>query len=80
MRFHLVRGFKLSGSIEQALVNSDLIDNLTSVSIERVYEELRKCFEYDTWNSLLFLDGHPYLKVKIFGGMGLGLEPVIRSL
>lgn len=79
VRFHLVRGFALTGDVEVALHSPALVEMLSSVSVERVFEELRRCFEKNVWGTLTFFDQHPLLKRKVFEGLGLGLAPVVRS-
>lgn len=77
MRFHIVRGFKLDPEIEQELSTYTTIDLLDKIPVERCYEELKKCFEYNTWETLRFTDSHKVLKYKLFLDLKIGLEPQI---
>lgn len=79
VRFHIVRGFDLDFDLEVSLSSFPLIDGLKKIPLERIYEELNKCFAHDTWNTLMFLDKHEYLKDVIFLEMGLKLAPRING-
>lgn len=74
MRFHITKGFFLHGDIQMALQNRNLIDLLDNISVERIYEELRKCFEHDTRATFIFLTNHWRLRDHIFD-RGIRLIP-----
>lgn len=79
IRFHIVRGFNLTQEIDYLLRHSKFIRLLDTVPVERKYEELKKCFEYDTLETLEFLSDRPYLQIHLFENARLGLEPVIYA-
>lgn len=82
MRFFIVKGFDLDGEIDSCLAeNDELLFKIRDVSKERVYEELRKCFEYDTWETLKFLEVYYSLQRAIFEDnvYGIGLGPSINN-
>lgn len=73
MRFHITKGFDLHEDIREEFWNIDLME----LPLERIYEELRKCFEFDTHATLQFLHDYFNIEATIFNTMGLKLEPVI---
>lgn len=77
VRFHIVRGFGLDDEINYRLVLDG--DKLQSLPLERVYEELYKCFHYDSWKTMQFFNQRPYLSNIIFKDMGLTLLPHIKG-
>lgn len=77
MRFHIVRGFKLSDDIEISFLLGYHI--IKTLPIERVYEEVYKCFAHDSWATLSFLKKHSWLEYTIFNTMGLKLVPRITK-
>ncbi len=77
VRFSLVRGFRLDIDIQIALMDRDLIWGLKKISLERIYEELKKCYEFNTFETMKFFRGFTTLENMIFGEMGLGLTPRI---
>lgn len=84
VRFHIVRGFKLDNAIESMLQAGDtltgnppIIDELLNLPSERIYEEINKCFQHDSWGTLQFFRKHPYLEYTIFNKKGIRLSPNI---
>lgn len=77
VRFHLVRGFALDNEIETQFNNYDLIHKLLTIPLERVYEEVRKCYDHNSWKTLQFFHKHYLLELAIFDNMGLALTPRI---
>lgn len=76
-RFHITKGFDLHQDIQIAFNNKELVSKLKNISRERIYEELKKCFEYDTKKTLDFFREFEYLENVIFGECGIKLEPKI---
>ncbi len=66
IRFHIVRGFELDAEIYYLLGHSVFPQKLYDVTRERIYEELKKCFEHDSWKTLMFFRERPYLEQIIF--------------
>lgn len=77
VRFHIVKGFKLHYDIQECFDDSALINKLKNISKERIYEELRKCFDYNTKKTLDFFREFDRLEAVIFGACGIKLEPKI---
>lgn len=79
VRFHITKGFKIAGSIDKFFYDPRLINKIETLPVERIYEELKKCFEHDTWETLEFFSNHKYLSDSIFyGNKGLALVPFIN--
>lgn len=77
IRFHIVRGFDLDEHIRYDLAHSTVPYSLVTVSKERVYEELNKCFEHNSWQTLQFFHNRPYLEKIIFKVIGINLIPKV---
>lgn len=81
MRFSITKSFCLSFPIHEALRNEQMIEGLKSVSIERIWEELNKCFTFSTWKTLNFLDDYLALRSFLFKDKNLGiwLKPTLKN-
>ena len=67
LRFHITKGFNLNHDIEIAFCyKSSYVDMLDNVSAERIAEELKRCFEYNTLATLDFFNRNLYLQTKVF--------------
>lgn len=77
VRFHLTRGFQLDPTIEACLRDATVLDGLAGTSVERVYEELRRCYEADSYRTIQFFRAHSELEDYVFGTMGLRLTPAL---
>lgn len=83
MRFCITKGFILSQDLRVAIIEIG-IQGLEKVSVERVREELEKCFYFDTVKTLDYLY---YFKTELnfdlikyaFDGTGLRLEPTNKK-
>jgi len=80
IRFYVTRDFEISGDVDILFFSRVLLDMLGRIPIERVYEELRKCFEANSWETLVFFDRHSALKDLIFNQMNLQLVPKIPEI
>lgn len=78
VRFHITKGFEFDLDIGLCLLNKDMVIKLKDISRERIYEELRKCFEHDTKKTLDFFRSFDTLESVIFGECGIKLEPKIN--
>lgn len=67
VRFCITKEFSLDEEIEECLHDPKMIYLLDNISVERMVEELRKCFVYDTRKTLYFLDRYEDLQEKLFG-------------
>jgi tRNA nucleotidyltransferase (CCA-adding enzyme) len=77
IRFSITKGFKLDASIVECL--EEMSSGVDGVSVERVREELLKCFEFDTVLTLHFLGQFPSLAEACFVNRKLILKPTIRN-
>lgn len=78
IRFSITKGFDVSGDINDYLCYHDYGKKLLSVSKERIYEELRKCFEFDTFKTLETLDSFRRLYLLLFKQIGIKLIPTLK--
>lgn len=77
VRFHLVRGFALDPQIALSLMDTTILNGLKKIPVERAYEELKTCFEHDSYKTMQFLRSHWKLEQVIFKDLGLELSPRI---
>lgn len=75
IRFAITKGFILDGPLFGAMETPRIYQGLANVSRERIYEELRKCFEYDTAQTICFFDRIVALRSFIFNDCGIKLLP-----
>lgn len=76
IRFSLTKGFKLDSDLYLFLRDESNAELLNHISIERIREELLKCFECDTLATLEMLRNFPALEKNIFS-RNLKLTPTI---
>lgn len=76
LRFSLTKGFALDSELRDFLLRQDSADLLENISIERVREELLKCFEFDTLETLRMLEGFWRIRNHIFS-RNIKLTPTI---
>lgn len=77
IRFSITKGLTLDGSVCVCLNNKRICGGLRSISVERIREELDKCFRHDTIKTLQVLD-HFNLEEVVFD-RGLRLFPTLKS-
>lgn len=75
VRFHIVRGFELDPSVKACLRDPDVLSHLPNVSVERVYDELGKCYRRDTYATLKFFREYRRLEDAVFSDGRLHLAP-----
>lgn len=78
IRFSVTLGFDLSLEIQAALTTPSLITKLQNVSLDRVRQELGKCFYADTIKTLELLNNFPQIASTIFKDNKLWLEPTTK--
>jgi tRNA nucleotidyltransferase (CCA-adding enzyme) len=79
VRFHITKELVLNLDIDILLMDEHFISTrLFGVSVERVREELDKCFKYDTMHTLKCLEVYPDLKRVVFGNGKLWLKPTLE--
>jgi tRNA nucleotidyltransferase (CCA-adding enzyme) len=80
IRFAITKNFVISPEIEACLSSNDMLKLLDNISVERIREELVKCFQYDTYKSLhMFTNTYSGLGAKIFQTNKLWLKPTINA-
>lgn len=79
VRFSIVRGFSLHPEIEECLRDPEVLAGLSSTSVERAYEEMKRCYDHDTLATVKFLRWHERLEDVLFSDGRLGLEPKVRG-
>lgn len=76
LRFAVTKHFLLSYEIQRAISSYDY-SKMKAVSNERIYEELKKMFEFNTSESIDFLLDYPELYWYIFHNTNIRLKPVL---
>lgn len=79
VRFAITKDMDLDPSIEKCLYDRDLLALLNNVSVERIREEMYKCFAANTPQTIYFLCIYPDLMEAIFGSKDLYLVPTIKA-
>lgn len=75
-RFSITKKFRLDGLIQICLESDSMIAGLKGVSTERIREELTKCFEFNTYDTLIELETWPLLRKACFSH-NIKLKPTI---
>ncbi len=78
IRFSITKGFDLDDSIVWCLRDDFFVRMLKNVSEERIFEEMGKCFQYNTLLTLVYLETYPKLRTQIFSGR-LWLKPTMEK-
>jgi tRNA nucleotidyltransferase/poly(A) polymerase len=78
IRFSITKGFSLT-YLDYAITNFDYEGKMSVVSIERIREELFKCFKHDTLATLEMLNYFPSLKQYVFKNNILWLKPTFEK-
>lgn len=76
LRFSVMKGFGLSQELQEFISRNE--DLLANVSIERIRDELFRCFEFDTLATLRILDIYPGIRRHVFS-RNLKLVPTIKG-
>ena len=79
IRFSITKGFRLS-YLDYFIYNFDYEGKMGVVSIERIREELLKCFKHDTLKTLEILNQNPKLRDYIFKNNILWLKPTFEKI
>ena len=74
-RFSITKNFKISLDIKQEIYSYDYDKKMGVVSDDRIREELKKCFKFDTLKTLQFFDEFPRLRNYIFSNKNIWLKP-----
>jgi tRNA nucleotidyltransferase/poly(A) polymerase len=79
LRFSITKNFRISNDIWNELNNFDYDEKMGVVSIERIREELLKCFKHDTLKTLNKLNEFKYLRDYVFKNNILWLKPTFEQ-
>ena len=80
LRFSITKGFSLHDDIVDCLeYDVKLVDKIGTISTDRVREELRKCFAFDTKRTILLLNHYFMLSPAIFNNHNIWLEPTSKD-
>ena len=78
IRFSITKELTLDGTVQRALRDNELVNLLINVPVERIREELVKCFAYDSYRTLqTLMYDYPYVGKKVFDAKNLWLKPTI---
>lgn len=80
IRFSITKEFTIPGTMAIIIEAYHYDKKMSVVSIERIREELFKCFKHDTLETLKVLNEFPLLKNYIFKDKGLWLKPTIEHI
>jgi tRNA nucleotidyltransferase/poly(A) polymerase len=78
IRFCITKGFYIGPYMDGVIQDYDYDNKMSVVSIERIREELLKCFKYDTLKTLRILNEYPSLRNYIFNNNILWLKPTLE--
>lgn len=79
VRFSITRRFTMSSEIRSALNNPHLLAKLSAISLERVRDELNKCFAHNTLDTLACLDNFTALRNVLFSQAKISLEVSLKD-
>ena len=77
IRFAITKKFNLSDRVSDAIYTQT--HDFSTVSVERIREELFKCFKANTQRTLYFLNRYPQLQEYAFDEKGLWLKPTTEK-
>jgi tRNA nucleotidyltransferase (CCA-adding enzyme) len=66
LRFSIMKSMSLDGDIVDCLTNSRLVQRLETIPVERIRDEVYRCFTYDTLKTIRTLNAYPYVRDTIF--------------
>lgn len=79
MRFAITKGFQMDGDIAMSLNDKTFFEpRLNKIPIERIHNELWKCFRHDTRQTLTWLVEFSDLRRYLFDRAPLWLEPSLK--
>lgn len=79
IRFCITKGFFIGPYMDGVIQDYDYETKMGVVSVERIREELYKCFAKDTGETLMVLQEYPRLRNYIFRKNILWLKPTLES-
>ena len=78
IRFAITKDMLLSADISDCLEDEAMVGKLLSVSVERIREELHRCFMFNTAATLWMLDEYRLIRDVIFKQTDLRLKPTLE--
>jgi len=78
IRFSITKGFSLSEEIIDVINTYDFDEKMIVVSMERIRDELYKCFKYNTFLTIEYYNKFPKLFKYIFNKSNLWLKPTFE--
>jgi tRNA nucleotidyltransferase/poly(A) polymerase len=79
IRFCITKGFWMGPYMDGVIQDYDYKNKMSVVSLERIREELLKCFKHDTLKTLKTLHEYPALRNYIFESNILWLKPTFEK-
>lgn len=79
IRFAIQLDFTLSPEVFGFLSDPDNVKFIRNVSVDRIRDEMHKCFKIDTLETMYYLSLFPWLANYIFTETGLWLMPTSKS-
>lgn len=79
IRFSITKGFIIPNDIQKVISEYDYDNKMGVVSIERIREELLKCFKHDTLKTLRTLNHYSGLRNYMFKNNVLWLKPTMEK-
>lgn len=79
IRFAITKQMILDKEIEKCLQDPEMVNLLKNVSVERVREELFKCFHHDTELTLQMWEKFPLIQDYVFEHTNLWLKPTLEK-
>jgi len=80
IRFGITKHMMLSYEIESCFDIPKMVSKIGDVAVERVREEMLKCFHHDTPATLCVLEAFPLVCEAVFGSdSGLWLKPTLEK-
>lgn len=80
VRFMVTKGFDLDSKIVACLDNPEVVDKLHNVAVERIREEMNRCFMFDTLATLKMLSDFTLLRDHVFSRGDLRLEATMKKV
>jgi len=79
IRFSITKGFFVTNEMSNVIRNFDYDNKFSVVSMERIREELIKCFKHDTLKTLSELNRSPNLRDYVFKSGLMWLKPTMED-
>jgi tRNA nucleotidyltransferase (CCA-adding enzyme) len=77
IRFSITKGMIMHIDVQNCMFSLPLLARLETIPIERIREELVRCFQHDTYATLVTLNKFQNLQQYVFRVRGLQLTPTI---